>query len=136
MFKNLIISETAYELAFQESEPVFVYEEGVYGNDRTQDRDENTGFPLWTVRVTASNAATREEQALEVRVPSRDQPSAGFKEKVVMPNLRAQMYSRRNERGITVIWFADDCIVPGAASKPSAPPSSSSSGSASAKAAA
>ena len=135
MFKNLIISETAYELAFQESEPVFVYEEGVYGNDRTQDRDENTGFPLWTVRVTASNAATREEQALEVRVPSRDQPSAGFKEKVVMPNLRAQMYSRRNERGITVIWFADDCIVPGAAGKPSAPPSSSS-GAASAKAAA
>ena len=135
MFKNLIISETAYELAFQESEPVFVYEEGVYGNDRTQDRDENTGFPLWTVRVTASNAATREEQALEVRVPSKDQPSAGFKEKVVMPNLRAQMYSRRNERGITVIWFADDCIVPGAAGKPSAS-SSSSSGSASAKAAA
>ena len=119
MFKNLIISETAYELAFQESEPVFVYEEGVYGNDRTQDRDENTGFPLWTVRVTASNAATREEQALEVRVPSKDQPSAGFKEKVVMPNLRAQMYSRRNERGITVIWFADHCIVPGATGKPS-----------------
>ena len=135
MFKNLIISETAYELAFQESEPVFVYEEGVYGNDRTQDRDENTGFPLWTVRVTASNAATREEQALEVRVPARDQPSAGFKEKVVMPNLRAQMYSRRNERGITVIWFADDCILPGSAGKPSAAPSSSS-GSGSAKAAA
>ena len=135
MFKNLIISETAYELAFQESEPVFVYEEGVYGNDRTQDRDENTGFPLWTVRVTASNAATREEQALEVRVPSKDQPSAGFKEKVVMPNLRAQMYSRRNERGITVIWFADECVVPGAAGKPTSP-SSSSSGSASAKAAA
>ena len=135
MFKNLIISETADKLAFQESEPVFVYEEGVYGNDRTQDRDENTGFPLWTVRVTASNAATREEQALEVRVPSKDQPSAGFKENVVMPNLRAQMYSRRNERGITVIWFADDCIVPGAASKPSTSPSASSS-SASAKAAA
>ena len=85
--------------------------------------------------MTASNAATREEQALEVRVPSKDQPSAGFKEKVVMPNLRAQMYSRRNERGITVIWFADECVVPGAAGKPSAP-SSSSSSSASAKAAA
>lgn len=119
MFKNLIISETAYELAFQESEPVYLYEEGVFGSDRTQDRDEQTGFPLWTVRVTATSAATFEEQALEVRVPSKDQPTTGFKDTVVMPNLRAQMYSRRNERGITVIWYADEFVAAGSAGKPS-----------------
>ena len=119
MFKNLIISEAAYELAFQESEPVFVYEEGVFGNDRTQDRDENTGFPLWTVRVTASNATTREEQALEVRIPSKDQPSAGFKEKVLLPNLRVQMYSRKTEKNITARWYAD-AFTPASAPAPRA----------------
>ena len=74
MFENLVISETAYELLFQESEPVYVFEQGVYGDDRTQDKDRDTGYPLWMVRVTASDAINREEQTLEVQVAAMDQP--------------------------------------------------------------
>ena len=107
MFDNLVISETAYELLFQESEPVYVFEQGVYGDDRTQDRDRDTGFPLWMVRVTASDAVNREEQVLEVQIASAEQPTAGFKAKVTMPNLRVQMYSRKTERNITARWYAD-----------------------------
>ncbi len=136
MFKHLIISETAYELRFQESEPVYKYQEGVYGDDREQDRDKDTGYPLWTVRITASNAATREEQALEVRVASPDQPMAGFKDLVTMPNLRAQIYTRRNERSVTVIWMADAFAALGEVGKPAKSSASASASSATAKAAA
>ncbi len=107
LFKNLVVSEAAYELLFQESEPVFVYEEGVFGDDRTQDRDVETGFPMWTVRVTASDARNREQQTLEVRISSKDKPEAAFQEPVVMPNLRVQLYSRKTERAVTAMWFAD-----------------------------
>lgn len=107
MFENLVISDTAYELLFQESEPVYVFEQGVYGDDRTQDRDLDTGQPLWMVRVTASDALNREEQVLEVQVAAPDQPTAGFKSKVTLPNLRVQMYSRKTERTITARWYAD-----------------------------
>ena len=133
LFKNLVVSETAYELLFQESEPVYVYEEGVFGNDRTQDRDPDTGYPLWTVRVTASDARNREQQTLEVRVAAKDKPDAGFQEPVRLPNLRVQAYTRRADRGITTMWFADAFAV-GGPSKPAAAPSVSSSAS-SAKAA-
>ncbi len=136
MFKHLIVSETAYELRFQESEPVYKYQEGVYGDDREQDRDKDTGYPMWTVRVTASNASTREEQALEGRIATPDQPAAGFKDLVTMPNLRAQIYSRRNERSLTVVWAADAFAVLGDAAKPSKSSASSSAASATAKAAA
>ncbi len=126
LFKNLVVSETAYELLFQESEPVYVYEEGVFGNDRTQDRDTDTdtGYPLWTVRVTASDARNREQQTLEVRVASKDRPEANFQERVMLPNLRVQAYSRRNERGISTMWSADAFAVAGQ-SKPTAAPSGS-----------
>ncbi len=107
LFRNLVISETAYELAFQESEPVYLYEEGVFGADRNQDRDEQTGYPLWRVRVTATDAANREEQTVEVQIAAREKPEANFKEKVLMPNLRVQAYSRKAERGITTMWYAD-----------------------------
>jgi len=119
VFENLVISETAYELLFQESEPVYVFEQGVYGDDRTQDKDRDTGYPLWMVRITASDATNREEQTLEVQVPAMDQPSAGFKEKVLLPNLRVQMYSRKTERNITARWYADtfDIAASGTASK-------------------
>ncbi len=123
LFKNLVVSETAYELLFQESEPVYVYEEGVFGADRNQDRDEQTGYPLWTVRVTASDAQNREQQTLEVRVAWKEKPEAPFQEPVVLPNLRVQAYTRRNERGITTMWFADAFAVAGSvkpAGKPAA----------------
>jgi hypothetical protein len=107
MFENLVISETAYEFLFQESEPVYIFEQGVYGDDRTQDRDPDTGYPLWMVRVTASDAVNREEQVLEVQVAAPDQPTTGFKEKVALANLRVQMYSRKTERNITARWYAD-----------------------------
>jgi hypothetical protein len=107
MFENLVISETAYEFLFQESEPVYIYEQGVYGDDRTQDRDPDSGYPLWMVRVTASDAVNREEQVLEVQVAAPEQPTTGFKEKVALANLRVQMYSRKTERNITARWYAD-----------------------------
>ena len=107
LFKNLVISDTTYELAFQESEPIFVYAEGVYGDDRQQDRDTQTGYPLWRVRVTATDATNREEQTIEVTVALPTKPEAGFKEKVLLPNLRVQAYSRRAEKGINTMWFAD-----------------------------
>ena len=46
LFKNLVIDPNTYQLWFQESEPVYVYEEGVYGDDRTQERDADNGFPV------------------------------------------------------------------------------------------
>lgn len=108
MFENLVISETTYELLFQESEPVYVFEQGVYGDDRQQDHDTaGTGYPLWMIRVTASDARNREEQVLEVQVAAPEQPTAGFKEPVLLPNLRVQMYSRKTERNITAHWYAD-----------------------------
>ncbi len=107
MFRNLVVSETAYELLFQEAEPVFIYQEGVYGDDRQQDRDKETGYPLWSVRVTASDAVNREEQMLEVRVGSPVQPEAGFRERVVLSNLRVQAYTRRSDRDISTMWYAD-----------------------------
>ena len=117
MFENLVISETAYELLFQESEAVYVFEQGVFGDDRTQDKDLNTGYPLWQVRVTASNETNREEQVLEVQVAAVDQPTARFKEKVLLPNERVQMYSRKTERNITARWYAD-AFAPAAGSTP------------------
>ncbi len=44
---------------------------------------------------------------------------AGFKEKVLLPNLRVQMYSRKTERNITARWYADtfDIAASGTASK-------------------
>ncbi len=107
MFENLVISETAYDLFFQESEPVYKFEQGVFGDDRTQERDKNTGYPLWMVRVTASDERNREEQVLEVHVATPDKPEAGFKKLVLMPNLRVQMYSRKTEKNITARWYAD-----------------------------
>ena len=107
MFRNLVVSESAYELFFQESEPVYKYQEGVFGDDREQDRDKQTGYPLWTVRVTASDARNREEQMLEVRLALPDQPTAGFREKVLLPNLRVQAYTRKTDRDITTMWSAD-----------------------------
>ncbi len=122
-FRNLVIDPNRYELLFQESEPVYVYEEGVYGDDRRQEHDKDTGFPVWTVRVTASDSMNREEQALEVRVIARDKPDAGFRELVVMPNLRVQIYSRRNERSVTTRWSADAVAAASASkSKPTAQP--------------
>lgn len=123
MFENLVISETAYELLFQESEPVYKFEEGKFGDDREQEHDTNgAGYPVWMVRVTASDAVNREEQVLEVQVAMPEQPVAAFKAKVLLPNLRVQMYSRRQERTITARWFADSFGVDG---DPVAPASSS-----------
>ncbi|MGH1487971.1 MAG: hypothetical protein ACRBK7_01035 [Acidimicrobiales bacterium] len=107
MFENLVISETAYDLLFQESEPVYVFEQGVFGDDRTQDHDKNTGYPLWMIRVTASDETNREEQVIEVQVAAPEQPEAGFKKPVLLPNLRVQMYSRKTEKNITARWYAD-----------------------------
>ena len=107
LFKNLVISEAAYDLAFQESEPVYLYEEGVYGDDRQQDRDTETGYPLWRVRVTATDAVNREEQTIEVTISAREKPEAEFKEKVLLPNLRVRAYSRKTERNIVASWYAD-----------------------------
>ncbi len=121
MFENLVISETAYELLFQESEPVYVFEQGVFGDDRQQDHDTNsTGYPLWMIRVTASNEANREEQVLEVQVAAPEQPTAGFKEAVLLPNLRVQMYSRKTEKNITARWYAD-AFTPANGAAPKAP---------------
>ncbi len=124
-FKHLVIDPTRYQLTFQESEPVYVFQEGVFGDDRQQERDPDTGFGHWTVRVTASDAVNREEQALEVRVVAKDKPEAGFRDEVVMPNLRVQIYSTRQQRGVTARWFAD-AVAPASASagksKPAAPP--------------
>ena len=122
LFRNLVVSETAYELLFQESEPVYVYEEGVFGEDRTQDRDRDSGYPLWTVRVTASDARNREQQTLEVRIAAKDKPEANFQERVLLPNLRVQAYSRRNERGISTMWSADAFAIAGSAKPTSAAP--------------
>lgn len=121
LFKNLVVSETTYELLFQESEPVYLYEEGVFGADRTQDRDPDNGYPLWTVRVTASDARNREQQTLEVRVATKERPEAKFQERVMLPNLRVQAYSRKAERGITTMWFADTFAIAGSAKPASAP---------------
>ena len=107
LFKSLVVSETAYDLAFQDAEPIYTYEEGVFGDDRTQQRDDQTGFPVWRVRVTASDARNREEQTLEVQITAKDRPTAEFKEKVLLPNLRVQAYSRKTERGINSTWYAD-----------------------------
>ena len=120
MFENLVISDTAYELLFQESEAIYVFEQGVFGDDRTQDRDPDTGQPLWMVRVTASDAINREEQVLEVQVSAPEQPTAGFKEPVLLPNLRVQMYSRKTEKNITARWYAD-AFAPANNATPKAP---------------
>ena len=99
MFENLVISETTYELLFQESEPVYVLEQGVFGDDRQQDHDTNsTGYPLWMVRVTASNEANREEQVLEVQVAAPDQPTANFKEKVLLPTFGSRCIPAKQRR--------------------------------------
>ena len=53
---------------------------------------------------------------------ARDKPDAGFREEVVMPNLRVQTYSRRAERGVTARWYADTMAPASAKAKPPAPP--------------
>ena len=121
LFKNLVVDPNTYQLWFQESEPVYLYEEGVYGDDRTQERDTDTGYPIWTVRVTASDSHNREEQTLEVRLVAKDKPDADFREHVVMPNLRVQTYSRRTERGVTARWYAD-AVASAKAARPATPP--------------
>lgn len=120
LFKNLVISETAYELLFQEAEPVYLYQEGVFGEDRQQDRDPDSGFPMWIVRVTASDAKNREQQTLEVRVGAKERPTAEFQERVLLPNLRVQAYTRKADRGISTMWFADACLPAPAPTKPTA----------------
>ena len=121
-FRNLVIDPNRYQLSFQESEPVYQYQEGVFGDDRTQERDTDTGYPIWTVRVTASDEVNREEQTLEVRVTAKDRPEAGFREAVVMPNLRVQMYSTRQQRGVTARWYADAMAPEAKSARPSTPP--------------
>jgi len=123
-FKTLVVDPNRYRLSFQESEPVYLYQEGVFGDDRQQERDPETGYPVWTVRVTASDELNREEQALEVRVMAKDKPEAGFREEVLLPNLRVQMFSTRQQRGVTARWYADTMAPVSApkAAKPSTPP--------------
>ena len=124
--QTMPIDTTQLEFRYHGASEFKPYDRETEKRSKEQARDDDTGFPIYTVRCQVLCRELRESGLISVRVPLVDKPSDSmeFEQPVTFSGVFAKPWSMDGNSGQT--WTAKTMtVLDGIGSQPATPPTSS-----------
>ena len=120
------IDTTALEFRYHGASEFKPYNRDTEKREKDQARDEDTGYPIYTVRCQVINRELRESGLISVRVPLLDKPADAmeFEQPITFAGVYAKPWNMEGNSGQT--WTAKTMTsLSDASSQPATPPAAS-----------